>query len=150
MASNVKVQVIGLDKAISDIHSYVSSTQRQLTSVVAFSSSKIQDKAKINASVDLGNMRNNITHVVKQRKDRVTGEITSNEEYSSAVEYGTKPHWTSVENLRGWAERRGISPYAVQRAIAEKGTKPQPFMMPAFDAEKQNFINNVIDVLQSP
>ena len=41
---------------------------------------------------------------------------------------GSRPHWTSVRNLEGWAYRHGINPYALQRSIAEKGTRPNPFV----------------------
>lgn len=44
------------------------------------------------------------------------------------IEYGTRPHWTSVKNLEKWANQRGISPYAVQRGIAKHGTKAQPYL----------------------
>lgn len=43
--------------------------------------------------------------------------------YGVFVEEGTKPHWTSVKNLIPWAHRHGMNPYAVQRAIAKRGTK---------------------------
>lgn len=56
--------------------------------------------------------------------------------YAEWVEKGTKPHWVSVKAgtpLYRWAMQKGISPYAVQRSIAKKGTKAHPFIQPTYD-----------------
>lgn len=56
--------------------------------------------------------------------------------YGIYVEKGTGPHFVPIAALQRWADQRGISPYAVQKAIARKGTKAQPFMKPAYDRNK--------------
>lgn len=38
------------------------------------------------------------------------------------VFFGTRPHWTSINNLKAWAEFRGLNVYAVQAGIAAHGT----------------------------
>lgn len=43
--------------------------------------------------------------------------------YALFAEEDTRPHWTSVNNLMGWAHRHGMNPYAIQRKIARFGTK---------------------------
>lgn len=57
--------------------------------------------------------------------------------YAPYVEYGTAPHWAPIAPLKGWARRvlgDERAAYAIQRAIAARGTKAQPFLQPAFDA----------------
>lgn len=57
-------------------------------------------------------------------------------DYAQSVEEGAKPHWTSVapgSSLRAWANLKGISPYAVQRSIAKKGTKAHPYVKPTYE-----------------
>lgn len=49
-------------------------------------------------------------------------------QYGLYVELGTEPHWAPIKALEGWATRKGINPYAVQRSIATFGTQPQSFM----------------------
>lgn len=52
------------------------------------------------------------------------------------VEFGTPPHWPPIEPLLGWARRvlgDESAAYAVQRAIAENGTDPQPFFRPGIE-----------------
>lgn len=51
--------------------------------------------------------------------------------HAAPHEYGTKPHWVSVRRgtpLYQWSRMKGINPYAMQRAIAKKGTKPHPYL----------------------
>jgi len=51
--------------------------------------------------------------------------------YAINVEFGSKPHWTSVDNLKKWAkDKLGDEKlaYALQRHIAMYGTKPHPFI----------------------
>ncbi len=61
-------------------------------------------------------------------------KVISQANHSAAVEFGTKPHWTSVENLKAWARRKlgdENAAYAIQRKIAKFGTDRHPFMVPA-------------------
>lgn len=53
--------------------------------------------------------------------------------YADAVESGSRPHYVSIRpgsSLRTWADRKGINPYALQKSIARKGTRPHPFVEP--------------------
>ncbi len=71
--------------------------------------------------------------------------------YASAVEKGTKPHFPPPQSLSGWASRHGMTglEFVIARSIASKGTKAQPFMLPAYEDEQSNFINNIERVLES-
>ncbi|NUQ07388.1 MAG: hypothetical protein HUU31_26185, partial [Anaerolineae bacterium] len=66
---------------------------------------------------------------------QVTAAVGSSLAYAPGVERGTPPHWVSVRQVTGWAARRGINLYAVQRAIAQRGTRPHPFLKPALDGQ---------------
>ncbi len=58
--------------------------------------------------------------------------IVPKKEYAIAVHEGTSPHFVSVKNardpLRLWAIKKGLNPYAIQKSIAKKGTKANPFV----------------------
>jgi HK97 gp10 family phage protein len=63
----------------------------------------------------------------------LTATIGPTAKHAEFVEKGTRPHWTSARpgsSLYKWASLKGISPYAVQRSIALKGTKAHPFVEP--------------------
>lgn len=50
--------------------------------------------------------------------------------YAAPVEYGSKPHWAPIEPLKAWAALKGMNPYALRWSIAQKGTKPHPYVEP--------------------
>ena len=62
--------------------------------------------------------------------------------YAAAVELGTKPHFPPVAPLALWAkrvlgdERLG---FVIARAIAERGTRAQPFLVPAYWTHIRDF-----------
>jgi hypothetical protein len=59
-------------------------------------------------------------------------------DYALFVEFGTLPHWTSVDNLKKWAkDKLGDEKlaYALQRHIALFGTKPHPFIRETLQQE---------------
>lgn len=137
----VKVKVIGLDKAIQDIEEYKKRKHHELIGVVAETSREIQNTAKSLAPADLGNLRNNITHVVISQQDKeVRGEILSGEEYSSAVEFGTKPHRAPYSAIKPWAIRKGLPPVPIWLSIIKNGTNAHPFMNPSAQKSKSRFI----------
>lgn len=75
--------------------------------------------------------------------------------YAEAVEYGSRPHWTSAapgSALARWAKMRGINPYAVQKSIARKGTRAHPFVGPTYRAMKpiveRNITNGISELVQ--
>ena len=57
--------------------------------------------------------------------------------YGLYVERGTRPHWPPRAPLEGWARRHGVPVFVVQRAIARKGTRARPFLLPAFLQERR-------------
>lgn len=125
-------KLIGWQNAMRDIDRYVKRKQYFLQRETEDTGNKVQESAKRNAPTDLGELKRKITNTYKGRKTRFLSTVRSNAQYSRAVEYGSRPHWTSVTNLEGWAYRHGISPYAVQYKIAKHGTPEQPFMFPAY------------------
>jgi HK97 gp10 family phage protein len=143
-------KVIGVDRAIKKLEKYINSKHPQLVATVGHSSNNIKSESRTLAPKDLGELRNSIDYVVKDRKKSIDGEISANKDYAQYVEFGTSPHFPPISALEGWAERHGISPYAVAKSIARKGTTAQPFMSPALRKEKPNFIQAVERVMKYP
>jgi len=71
----------------------------------------------------------------------VFAEVGSNLPYASAIEYGSGPHWVSLQPLFRWAKRKitkdknkaYLIAKAIQRRIARQGTKGRPFLFPAYE-----------------
>lgn len=55
-------------------------------------------------------------------------------QYGLYVHEGTRPHWPPVAETKPggsiyrWAQKKGIPPFLVARAIARRGTKGQPWL----------------------
>ena len=81
--------------------------------------------------VDTGNMRTSYD----TRFWHLEWELRNTKEYGVFVHEPTRPHWTKAENLQGWADRHGIPVGAVQRSIAKKGTKGNPWMTRTLEKE---------------
>lgn len=99
----------------------------------------IQRTARNLVPVDTGRLKNSIN----VRMFGLVGVIYTNVDYSIYVEFGTRPHFPPVQALEGWAERHDISPFALALSIARRGTAPQPYMKPALDMEKDNYLKSI-------
>ena len=113
---------------------------------------KIKDTARDLVPVDSGDLKRSIREDVRYGVRELTGVIEAREQYAPSVEYGTKPHFPPVGALKKWARKRGINPYALAVAISKRGTKPQPFMIPAFQKLRKKVVGlfkTTIDYLLS-
>lgn len=81
-------------------------------------------------------LMNSIHHQIAATPQAVTGTVGPALRYGVFVERGTRPHWPPAGPLQGWAQRHGIPVFLVQRAIARKGTRPRPFLLPAFEKHR--------------
>lgn len=147
---SVTVKVTGINEAIKALEHYLDKKKRSLLGVVAETSTSVQKTAQSLSPVDLGELRAEITSTIIEKPNKITGDVVSEAPYSAYVEFGSKPHWTSIKNLEGWAKRHGIPAGAVQYSIATKGTRAQPFMAPAAMKQKSKFVKKVIAVMSSP
>lgn len=75
----------------------------------------------------------------------LSGEYGPRSKYAYWVHIGSGPHWAPIKYLEGWAKRHGINPYALQKSIAKKGTKANPFLQKAVDKAQPN-INRRFEV----
>jgi hypothetical protein len=92
----------------------------------------VEGDARRGVRQDSRQLMNSITHRQRMAGETLVGEVGPSMRYGLYVEKGTRPHWPPRAPLEGWARRHGIPVYAVQRAIARRGTKARPFLVPAF------------------
>lgn len=76
---------------------------------------------------------------------RFEGYLKSRAPYALGVHEGTPPHYVAPSEIKAWAEKRGINPYAVAHSIAKKGTMPNPFFQRAVDLTEDS-VNKEFDV----
>ena len=83
----------------------------------------IANQVKVETPVDTGRLRAGMTDEVRESGNEIIGVVGNNVEYAPFVEHGSSPHFPPVAAVAGWANKRGLSPFAVARGIAKHGTK---------------------------
>lgn len=132
--ADVQLTVTGLDKLSAQIERYPAISEKHINSAINRSLVRILGKEKVEAPVATGNLRDNWRIDMR----RFEGSLASNAPYAAAVHNGSRPHFPPVKALESWSKRKGLNPYAVARAIAKNGTKPNPFLQRAVTAENEN------------
>ena len=111
------------------------------------STTKMHKLAVNKAPVGDGGLRQGIEIDISRAKE-FTGVVTSHKNYSQAVEEGTRPHHIEIRNKKVLAGAARKAPSGVPtsggwaiygKRVQHPGTKPQPFMYPAFTVAK-NFL----------
>lgn len=143
-----QIEVIGLDGLKKKFKSIDTNAANLIKGQVLKSGLKIESAAKDKAPVDTGRMRAAID--TKISNGGFTYEVYPTVTYAAAIEFGTRAHFPPPAALAGWARRHGMSgkEYLIARAISRKGTKARPFLFPAYEAEKDQFINGIKAILQ--
>lgn len=97
----------------------------------------VEGKAKnelggVNGGWDTGRLASSI----RPEFGVLRAEISPHVDYAIYLHEGTRPHWVPISAIAPWANRHNIPPAVVQRSIAQKGTKANPFMVRAAQASQ--------------
>jgi len=141
-----KVDQREIDKLMRDLSAYGGRVAKKIEKETAHAAYEVQLLAAQKAPHNLGRLGGSI-QVQRQARSvklsrrlrgqaaRVTYIVGTPLRYAASVEFGSVPHWAPIGPLKQWAKRKlgdeGAA-YAVQKTIAKRGTKPQPFLRPAY------------------
>ena len=100
----------------------------------------VEGDARRNVRQDTRQLMNSITHRQRMAGDALVGEVGPSVRYGLYVEKGSRPHWPPRAPLEGWARRHGVSVFVVQRAIARRGTRARPFLLPAYEKNRDTIV----------
>lgn len=96
-----------------------------------------------NVAQDTRRLMGSITHEIQGSGAVLTGRVGPTVGYGIVVERGRRPgKYPPIAAIQGWARRHGIPPFLVARKIARRGTRPQPFVGPSLDRNRQR-INEI-------
>ena len=118
----------------------INSMHDSLTESAIYASNQFKRTLTRHHSIDTGLLRASVSF---RFMNRLKVRIAPAQKYAKYVEYGTRPHHVSPEHLEGWAHRHGISPYAVAKSIAKKGTKAHPFVDETFAKVEPYAVHNM-------
>ena len=117
------MEIIGLDKLVSGFNAAPSTLITETRTAMEAGGLLIEASARSNSPKRTGRLASSITHIISGGGANLQCKIGPSVQYGLYVETGTRPHWMPP----------GILPFPVMRAIAQRGTRAQPFMKPAYE-----------------
>lgn len=140
--AGLTIEVVGADRLSKGLSTAASKTlPAETRSVMDASLLLIEADARRGVKQDTRRLMNSISGKVEGSGANLTGRVGPSVKYGFWVEYGRpagrKP--PPVSALRGWASRHGIAPgalYIIAKRIGERGIKPAPFLIPAYEKNK--------------
>ena len=141
----IKINADELNKFSVEVIKLSNEVEENVKKVVKNSAFNIERNAKSNLtknkSVATGELRRRTSTDIKGLEATIH---TSNIKYAPGVEYGTKAHIIKPKNKRFlyWEGAK----YPVKK-VNHPGSKAKPFLIPAFDKEKDQFLEKLKEVI---
>lgn len=146
----VQIEITGLNRLIKLGNQYPEVSEKYINKAIARSLVRILGKEKQEAPVNTGNLRDNWD----LNTGRFTGYLRSRAPYAKDLHEGLPlSQFPSGEQLKPWAAKRGLNPWAVAKAIKKRGHLiANPFFQRALSGvEKEvnaEFQNAITDILK--
>ena len=138
----IKIDTSELDKFAIEITNLNDKTKDNVQKVLNNTGFKIETKAKGNVPVDTGHLRRGITTKIGDMEVIVH---TSNIKYARGVEFGTRPHLIKPKNKKALYWKGAKHPV---KSVNHPGSKAKPYLIPAFESEKDNLIKDLKEVIE--
>ena len=142
----IRIDTNELDKFAVEITKLDDKTKDNVQKVLNNTGFKIEAQAKTNLnrnkSVVTGHLMRGITTKIGNMEVTVH---TSNIKYAPMVEYGTKAHIIKAKNKKALYWKGASHPV---KSVRHPGSKAKPYLIPAFESEKDNLIKNLKEVIE--
>ena len=124
----IDVRIEGLERLQAGAAAAPATLHAEVTTALTAGSLLVEGVARGLAPKDTGRLAGSITHSISGLTSRIGPSV----QYGLFVERGRRPgKMPPVSAVAGWAARKGVNPYVLARSIGRKGTRPQPFLVPA-------------------
>ena len=142
----IRIDTSEIDKFVVDLGKLPSKAEENVKKVVKNSAFNIEKEAKSNLtsnkSVKTGHLRRGITSDIKGLEATIH---TSNIKYAAGVEFGTRPHIIKPKNKKAVYWKGASHPV---KSVRHPGGKAKPYLIPAFENNKDKFINDLKEVIE--
>ena len=142
----IKIDTSEIDKFVIDLKDTSEDIRSDIQKVLKKSGFNIEAKAKLNiannGSVKTGHLRRGITTDIGNMEVIVH---TSNIKYARGVEEGTRPHIIKAKNKKALYWKGAKHPV---KSVRHPGSKAKPFLIPAFEREKEVLIKDLEKVIK--
>ena len=142
----IKFDTSEIDKFVIDLKGTSEDIRSDIQKVLKKSGFNIEAKAKLNitnnGSVKTGHLRRGITTDVGNMEVTVH---TSNIKYARGVGEGTRPHTIRAKNKKALYWKGAKHPV---KSVQHPGSRAKPYLMPAFEKEKEVIIKDLEKVIK--
>jgi HK97 gp10 family phage protein len=170
------VNLTGMSEIQDAIKNMSDAVSKEVSNEMQASVMKIASDAKKLAPINFGELRNSIRW---NKESELTYSVGAYASYAPYLEFGTGPLTTipngystfasqfqqkkggkfkdMVNALTLWVQRKGIAggknpkslAYIIALSILKKGMRPQPYLIPAFEQEKNLLIERLKNILNA-
>ena len=138
----IKVDSTDLNKFSVILRELPDEIKDDIRKVVKNSAFNIERNAKSSASVKTGHLRRSISTKIGDMEATIH---TSNLKYAPMVEFGTRPHIIRAKNKKALYWKGATHPV---KQVNHPGSKAKPYLIPAFEKEKDQFLEKLKEVIE--
>ena len=142
----IKIDTSDFNRFSVEVANLSSKSENKVKDVLKNSAFKIESKAKkninSNKSVKTGHLIRSVSTDVKGLEATIH---TSNLKYAPMVEFGTKAHIIRPKSKKALYWKGASRPV---KQVSHPGSKAKPYLIPAFEDEKDNFINDLKEAIE--
>ena len=142
----IKVNTNEIDKFAVELIKLSEESRGNVQKAVKKSAFNIEAKAKNNLKANRSVVTRHLTrNVATQMGDLEATIHTSNVKYAIIVEKGSRPHIIRPKNKKALYWEGAKRPV---KLVNHPGSKAKPFLIPAFESEKDKFIENLKEAIK--
>ena len=138
----IKIDSSALNKFSVEVGKLSDEVKNDVRKVVKNSAFNIERNAKSSASVKTGHLRRSISTKMGDMEATIH---TSNLKYAPMVEFGTRPHIIRAKNKKALYWKGATHPV---KQVRHPGSKAKPYLIPAFEKEKDQFLEKLKEVIK--
>jgi len=143
----IVLKINGLDKFRAAAEKFPAVAEKHFRVGIERALIAVNASIKTSAPVFRGILRDSFRWQV----GRFRGIIGTKLPYAWGIEHGRPPHFVSPTDpdFSAWARQKGVSPYAVSKSIAKKGTKADPLFGAAAKASRKIVEKQLKDAMRA-
>ena len=138
----IKIDSTDLNKFSVILRELPDEIKNDVRKVVKNSAFNIERNAKSSASVKTGHLKRSISTKMGDMEATIH---TSNLKYAPMVEFGTRPHIIRAKNKKALYWKGASHPV---KQVNHPGSKAKPYLIPAFEKEKDQFLEKLKEVIR--
>ena len=138
----IKIDSTDLNKFSVILRELPDEIKNDVRKVVKNSAFNIERNAKSSVNVKTGHLRRSISTKMGDMEATIH---TSNLKYAPMVEFGTRPHIIRAKNKKALYWKGASHPV---KQVNHPGSKAKPYLIPAFEKEKDQFLEKLKEVIK--